>query len=164
MITPSNELEKFTQEINELIEHDRQLIARSVNVAMSHLYWKVGNKINLIILKNERGAYGKGIVVSLARQLVRQYGTSFSEKNLRRMMQFAMLYQDEEIVVSVIRQLSWTHILVILPIKESLKREFYTQLCIHENWSVRTFRERIKSMFMSVPRSAESRKKLLVRN
>ncbi len=47
----------------------------------------------------------------------------------------------------MIRQLSWTHILAIIPIEDPLKREFYLQLCIHEKWSVRTFRERIKSMF-----------------
>jgi len=85
-----------------------------------------------------------------------EYGTSFSDKNLRRMMQFAEIFPDEKIVVSLIRQLSWTHILAILPIEDPLKREFYVQLCIHEGWSVRTFRERIQSMLFE--RTAISKK------
>jgi hypothetical protein len=35
-------------------------------------------------------------------------GQSFAEKNLRRMMQFAGIYPDKQIVVSLIRHLSWT--------------------------------------------------------
>ncbi|MDQ2864355.1 MAG: DUF1016 N-terminal domain-containing protein, partial [Bacteroidota bacterium] len=31
-------------------------------------------------------------------------------------------------------QLSWTHIRIILSIKEEIKREFYLQLCIKERW------------------------------
>ena len=72
------------------------------------------------------------------------------------MMQFTEIYPDEKIVVSLIRQLSWTHILAILPIEDPLKREFYVQLCIHERWSVRTFRERIQSMLYE--RTAISKK------
>jgi predicted nuclease of restriction endonuclease-like (RecB) superfamily len=88
--------------------------------------------------------------------LVAEYGASFSEKNLRRMMQFAAVFPDEKIVVSLIRQLSWTHILVIIPINDPLKREFYIEMCKLEKWSVRTFRERIQSMLYE--RTAISKK------
>jgi predicted nuclease of restriction endonuclease-like (RecB) superfamily len=151
-----NNIQEVTQEIQLLIEQSKQQIALSINATMSQLYWQIGNKINQEVLQNERGAYGKQIVVSLSRQLITEYGTSFSEKNLRRMMQFANCFPDEKIVVSVIRQLSWTHILAIIPIEDPLKREFYVQLCIHERWSVRTFRERIKSMLYE--RTAISKK------
>ncbi len=62
------------------------------------------------------------------------------------MIQFAELFPEEQIVVSLIRQLGWTHIIAVLPIQDVVKREFYIQMCIHEKWSVRTFRERIQSM------------------
>jgi len=54
--------------------------------------------------------------------------------------------QQKKIVVSLIRQLSWTHIIALIPIDDPLKRDFYIQMCINEHWSVRTFRERINSM------------------
>ncbi len=149
----SNDL--FIQ-IKQLIEQSKQQIAISVNASMSMLYWLIGKQINEVVLKNHRAEYGKQIVVSLSRQLETEYGNSFSDKNLRRMMQFAEIFPDEKIVVSVIRQLSWTHILAILPIEDPLKREFYIQLCIHEGWSVRTFRDRIQSMLYE--RTAISKK------
>ena len=100
--------------------------------------------------------YGKQIVHTLCSQLVTDYGATFSEKNLRRMMQFAHVFPDEKIVVPLIRQLSWTHFLVVIPIENDLKREFYIQMCIHEKWSVRTFRERVQSMLYE--RTAISKK------
>jgi len=72
------------------------------------------------------------------------------------MMQFAVLFPDEKKVVSLIRQLSWTHILAVIPIEDPLKRDFYIQMCTMEKWSVRTFRERIKSMLYE--RTAISKK------
>jgi predicted nuclease of restriction endonuclease-like (RecB) superfamily len=72
------------------------------------------------------------------------------------MMQFVEVFQDEQIVVSLIRELSWTHILAIIPIEDPLKRDFYIQMCKLEKWSVRTFRERIQSMLYE--RTAISKK------
>ena len=43
--------------------------------------------------------YGRQIVVSLSRQLVEEYGPSFEEKNLRRVIQFPEVFPEEEIVV-----------------------------------------------------------------
>lgn len=56
-------------------------------------------------LKDICTGYGKQTVSTLASQLQSEYGiNSFSEKNLRRMMQFANVFPDRKIVVSVIRQ------------------------------------------------------------
>ena len=152
--TPTEQLFTF---IRQLIEESRQQVAVSVNAAMSLLYWQIGGRVNLEVSQySSSESYGKQVVATLCRQLEADYGASFSEKNLRRMMQFAKKFPDEQIVVSLIRQLSWTHLLAIIPIEDSLKREFYVQLCIHERWSVRTFRERIQSMLYE--RTAISKK------
>ena len=64
-------------------------------------------------------------------------------KNLRRMVQFAATFADEQIVVSRIRQLSWTHFIALIPLKDPHQRDFYAQMASAERWSVRTLRERI---------------------
>ncbi|MCK5595100.1 DUF1016 family protein [bacterium] len=133
-------------EIKTLIEQSRQQLAVAVNAAMTMLYWKIGKRVNQEILQEKRAEYGKQIVVSLARQLKTDYGSSFSEKSLRRMMQFADIFPDEKIVATLWRQLSWSHLKMIIPIEDSLKREFYIEMCKLEKWSIRTFRERINSM------------------
>ena len=67
------------------------------------LYWYIGHTINKEILKNNRAEYGKQIIASLARQLTQEYGSSFSEKNLRRMIQFAEVFSNKQIVASLRR-------------------------------------------------------------
>lgn len=144
-------------EIRALIETSKTNVAVSVNAEMTALYWHIGKRINDEIREQSRSeSYGKQIVSTLWRQLVDEYGTSFSEKNLRRMMQFADVFPDEKIVVSLIRQLSWTHIIALIPIENRVKRDFYIEMCKMDKWSVRTLRGRIDSMMFE--RTAISKK------
>ena len=98
------------------------------------------------VLGSERAAYGEQIVVKLSRQLVVDYGRGYSEKNLRRMVQFAEAFPEEEIVVTLSRQLRWSHFSALLPLSQPFQREFYAEMCRIEGWSVRALRERIDSM------------------
>ena len=116
-------------DIRRMIEETRSAVAAAVNAGLTTLYWRIGKRINEEILQGERAEYGGQIVVTVSRQLVLEYGSSFSEKNLRRMMQFAQVFPDEPIVVSLIRQLSWTHFIALLPLKQPLQREFYAEMC-----------------------------------
>jgi hypothetical protein len=136
--TPKHQTQSLLHDIRALIDEGKQHLAVTVNAAMSMLYWNVGRRINTDVLGNERAEYGKKIVATLAEELEREYGSSFSVKNLRRMMQFAEVFPDKEIVVSLIRQLSWTHILALIPMTDPLKREFYIEMSKLEHWSVRT--------------------------
>ena len=133
------------EQIKNIIEQTKQNVAISVNSSLTIMYWEIGNKINQDILKNQRAEYGKEIVVTLSRQLQDNFGKGFDEKNLRRMMQFANAIEKQK-VVTLSRQLSWSHFLALLPLQESLKIEFYAQMSIVQNWGVRTLRERIDSM------------------
>jgi hypothetical protein len=105
----------LVERVKSLIEAAKHEVAVTVNSAMTQLYWEIGTYINSYILDNRRAEYGKQIVVSLSRQLQQEYGTNFSEKNLRRMMQFADRFPEKEKVVSLIRQLTWTHIIALIP-------------------------------------------------
>lgn len=126
-------------EIKNIIDSAKKDLAVQVNSTMSALYWEIGNRINQDLLKEKRAEYGKQIVSQLAKQLQSEYGSnSFSEKKLRRMMQFASVFPDRKIVVSLIRQFSWTHIIAFIPIQDELKRSFYMEMCRLENWSVET--------------------------
>ena len=137
--------EPLMQQLRELIENTRKRVASVVSDETTQLYWNVGNAVNTFVLQGSRAEYGKQIVVSVSRQLTEEYGSSFEEKNLRRMMQFSTEYQDFEIVVTLSRQLPWSHIITLIPIREPLKRSFYEQMAITEHWSVRTLREKISS-------------------
>lgn len=153
---PENPL---ASEIKLLIEQSRQKIAVAVNATMSMLYWQIGKRINEEVLQNQRAEYGEQIVQSLSAQLKNEYGLGFSKRNLLYMMQFAKVFPEQEIVTPLIQQLSWTHILALIPIEDPIKRQFYIDLCKLEKWSVRTFKERINSMLFE--RTAISKKREL---
>lgn len=144
------------EDLRHVIDQARMFIASTVNASLTKSYWQVGSRIRKEILQGERAEYGREIVVSLSRQLVIDYGNSFSDKNLRRMIQFAEVFPDEQIVVSLIRQLSWTHFIALIPIKDPLKRDFYAEMCRMEQWNVRTLRKKIDSMLFE--RTALSKK------
>ncbi len=148
--------DNLANEIRQLIEQSRQNVAIAVNSELTLLYWKIGRKINVEVLKEKRAEYGKQIVATLWRQLSLEYGSSFSEKNLRRMMQFAETFPDEQIVSALMKQLSWSHIKLLIPIEDLIKREFYIEMCKLERWSVRVLQERIQSMLFE--RTAISKK------
>ena len=133
-------------DLRQLIEQARQMAVVAVNANLTLMYWRIGQRIGTEVLAGQRAAYGEGIVVTLSRQLVTDYGRGFEEKNLRRMVQFAELFASEEMVVTLSRQLSWSHFLALLPLKDPLARDFYAQMASMERWSVRTLRERIDSM------------------
>lgn len=139
--------QSLIQDIRKIIEQARGHVASTANYALSMMYWHIGERVNAEVLKNKRAEYGKKIVASLSRQLREEYGAKgFDEKNIRRMMQFAQEFPKEQIVASVMRQLSWTHILQVLPIKNELQREFYLTLATSERWSVRQLRKEIDGM------------------
>lgn len=116
-------------EVRELILAARQTVARGVNAALVMLYWKVGDRIRREVLKEKRAEYGAEILPTLSAKLVGEFGRGFNEKNLRRMVQFAEVFPESEIVATLSRQLGWSHFVELLPLNKRLQREFYAEMC-----------------------------------
>jgi len=143
-------------ELREIILSTRQTVAQGVNSALAALYWEIGRRIRQDVLKSKRAGYGELIVAALGRQLEREFGRGFGEKNLHRMIQFAVVFPDEKIVAALRRQLGWTHFKTIIPMADPLKRDFYTEMCRIERWSTRTLEKKIDGMLFE--RTALSKK------
>jgi predicted nuclease of restriction endonuclease-like (RecB) superfamily len=133
-------------DIRNLIDDARHRSAVALNAELVMTYWRIGQRIRQDILAAERAEYGQAIIATLSRQLSLDYGAGFSAKNLHRMVQFAALFSDAEIVATLSRQLSWSHFKELIPLDKPYQREFYLELCRREGWSVRRLRERIQSM------------------
>ncbi len=143
-------------DIKTLIEQSKQQVAVAVNATITLLYWQVGNRINSEILKDKRAEYGKEIISTLSRQLELEYGNGWSKRHLHHCVRFAEIYPDINIVHTLCTQLSWSHLRLIASMENDLKRLFYIEMCKIEKWSVRTFQEKINSMFYE--RTAISKK------
>ena len=144
------------KDLRSLIIEARQDVARQVNSALVLLYWRMGKRIHQDILKEKRAGYGEEIVPTLSAQLVSEFGSSFSTRNLWHMIRFAEVFPDEKIVNALSTQLGWTHFRHIIAFDDPLKRDFYAEMCRIERWSTRTLEKKISGMLFE--RTALSRK------
>jgi predicted nuclease of restriction endonuclease-like (RecB) superfamily len=136
--------ETLHAELRALIAESRRRLAGAVNAELTRLYWTVGERLGRHVLGSERASYGAQIVARLGERLAGEFGRGFEAKNLRRMVQFAELFPDVEIVASLMRQLSWTHFLQLLPVKDAQARSFYARRAAEEHWTVRELHRQIE--------------------
>ena len=155
-VLPAERPTALLADLRDLIRQAREGVARAVDSGLTALYWHVGRRIRQDILREKRAEYGERIVAALGRQLETEFGRGFGEKNLRRMMRFAEVFSEWEIVASLMRQLTWTHFVELMPLDKPLERDFYGEMCRVERWSVRTLRQKIGGMLYE--RTALSRK------
>lgn len=140
-------MSQLMNDLRLIVNSAKARVASVANAELTMMYWHIGHRVNVEILGNERAAYGKQIVSQVARQLQEEYGRKgFELRSIRRMMQFASEFPDEQIVSAVSTQLTWSHIVEILPLKDSLQREFYLSLSASERWGTRRLRKEIDSM------------------
>jgi predicted nuclease of restriction endonuclease-like (RecB) superfamily len=146
----------LVKDIRRMIDETRSAVARAVNTGITLLYWRIGKRLNEESLKGGRGEYGKQILATVSQELSRDYGRGFNYSALTRMVRFAEVLPHKKIVATLSQELSWSHFVVLIALKEPLQREFYAEMCRVERWSVRTLRQKIDSMLYE--RSALSRK------
>lgn len=96
------------------------------------LYWNIGNLINKEVLDNKRAEYGEQVIVQMADELTKLYGSGFDRPNLSRMVKFARLYPKQEICVTASHKLSWSHLVRLIAIEDVFKRDFYVEMCCLE--------------------------------
>lgn len=133
------------EEILALIQTARQRAYQAVNLELIDLYWQVGQTISR---KIEAAEWGDGVVDQLAAFLARtQPGLKgFTRSNLLRMRQFYEIYRHDEIVAPLVRQLPWTHNLIIFSqSKRPEEREFYLRLAAREKWSKRELERQFRT-------------------
>jgi hypothetical protein len=148
--------DRLLGDIRSLIELGREQTSRAVNSALVGLYWSIGKRVREVVLGEKRADYGEAIVSALSKQLIAEYGRGYSKPNLSRMMWLADAFPDPKIVSTLSKQLSWSHFVEILPLKDSVKRDFYAEMCRAERWTVRTLRHKIGHLLFE--RTAVSKK------
>lgn len=132
-------------ELSLLIEQSHQQVVAQANSTLTLLFWQVGKRINEDILQNKRADYGKQIVSTVSAQLEIRFGRNFTEKNVRRMIKFAEQFPDLSIVVPLARQLSWSHFVELLPLKDQEAKLFYAQAAAAQTLGIRELRKQISA-------------------
>ena len=147
IISGSVEQQSLIKDLRQIIEQARGHVAATANYELTMMYWHIGERINREVLGNQRAEYGKQIVATVSTQLQAEFGKKgFEPRSIWRMMQFAQDFPDIKIVSAVSTQITWSHVVEILPLKDALQREFYLTLAASEKWSVRQLRKEIDGL------------------
>lgn len=127
-IISESEVNELYNNIKKLIDYSRNNMYRTINIEMINLYWNIGK---IIVEKQEgkvRANYGDYLIESISNKLTDAYGKGFSKTNLKNMRMFYSLFPIGQTLSD---QLSWSHYLELIKIKDENKRNFYMQECIN---------------------------------
>ena len=124
---------------NELINNEiyKRVKDYSKNRNELSVYYNVGK-----LLSEAGKQYGEGIIKEYSRKLTIEIGSGYGISNLKRMRQFYLIVEKG---VALPHQLSWSHILAILPINNINEINYYISISIEQNLSYRQLRGKIKS-------------------
>ncbi|MET4081612.1 putative nuclease of restriction endonuclease-like (RecB) superfamily [Pedobacter sp. UYP30] len=135
---------RFT-DIIQLIKQSRANAIRAVNAELINLYWNIGEHVSI---KLEKSEWGDSVVTELAKHIQQNEPDikGFSDKNIWRMKQFYETYKDFPKLSPLVRELSWTHnMLIFSRCKTFDEREFYLKLVKQENYSKRELDRQISA-------------------
>lgn len=127
-------------------EIKRELIDNELNKRVkdySRNKYELDKYYNVGKLLSEAGKhYVEGIISDYSKKLTLELKKGYSISNLKRMRQF---YYIIEKGVAVPHQLSWSHVLSLLPIKNIDKINYYITIVKKQNLSYRELRSKIRS-------------------
>lgn len=139
-------LTAFHADIKTILEQARGKARSAVNAAMVEAYWLIGRRI----VEEEQGGqhkaeYGKRLIEDLSTALTADFGKGFSYANLCNCRQFYLVFPDQEILYTACRDLSWSHLRMIMRMDSPQAIAYYCREAREQNWTVRQLERNIKS-------------------
>lgn len=138
----------FYRDIKCLLVNAREDAYKKINSLMVETYWEIGRRIVEQEQKGKgRAGYGEYLITELSKYLGDALGRGFSVANLWNFRQFYMVFRNNQKLYTLCRELSWSHIRLIMRIDDDRSKEFYLKESRRESWSVRTLQRNIKSRY-----------------
>lgn len=141
-----NDLTAFHADIKNILDQARGKTRSAVNAAMVEAYWLIGQRI---VEEEQQGqfkaGYGKRLIEDLSKALTTDFGKGFSYANLYNCRQFYQTFPDQENLYTLCRELSWSHLRLIMRAETPKAIEYYCNEAREQNWTVRQLERNIKS-------------------
>ena len=102
-------------------------------------YFEIGRLLN-----EAGGKYGDNIIDEYSKKLIMEVGKKYNRRTLFRMKQFYNVFRDEK-VSQFATQLSWSHYVELLPLKNVDKIKYYINICKEQHIGRDTLREKIRN-------------------
>ena len=123
----------------ELINNEinRKVKTHSINKSDLTTYYNVGKTLS------EAGkCYGESIIKEYSKKLANELGKGYGVSNLKRFRQFYLMIEKG---ATLSHLLTWSHYIEIIPINNVTIINYYINICIYQNLSVRELRNKIKN-------------------
>ena len=148
-----NYYEKIKQ---ELLNNEISKLAKRNSINNSDLttYYNVGK-----MLSEAGKSYGENIIGKYSEKLTQELGKKYNTTTLKRMRQFYLLIEKG---ARFGHQLSWSHYIELIPIKNINEVNYYINICEKELLTRDELRNRIKSK--EYERLSEETKNKLITN
>ena len=135
-------------DIKGIISSGREVAYNAANKAMVLTYWHVGKRIvEQEQAGKERAKYGQALIEALADELTKEYGKSFSKRNLQYFRKFYLAFPDKQIVNTCVHNLNWSHFRALLRVPDENARLWYMNEAAQEGWSSRTLDRNISTQY-----------------
>ena len=138
-----NNMNEFNEVIS-IIENSRKNAFQAVNRELINMYWDIGKYVSRRV---HEGGWGKSVVKDFSNFVQSRYVgiRGFSPQNIWRMKQFFEIYDGNEKLSALLRELNWTHNLQIMSCKTDEEREFYLTLATKNRYSSRELKRQMDS-------------------
>jgi len=146
---------------NELINNEifKKVKDYSKNRSDLTTYYNVGKLLIEAQGGESRAKYGDNLIKEYSKKLTIELGKGYSTRNLKYMRKFYLFQKGQ----SMIAELSWTHYIQILSINNIHEINYYINISIEQNLSVRELHNKIKSKeYQRI--DEETKNKLLTHN
>lgn len=123
----------------ELINNEinRKVKIYTINKSDLTTYYNVGKTLS------EAGkCYGESIIKEYSKKLANGLGKGYGVSNLKRFRQFYLMIEKG---ATLSHLLTWSHYIEIIPINNVTIINYYINICIYQNLSVRELRNKIKN-------------------
>lgn len=141
-----SELSTFHADIKAILEQARSKARSAVNSAMVEAYWLIGQRI---VQEEQQGQhkaqYGTRLMEALSIALTADFGKGFSYANLYNFRRFYRVFPDQQILYTLCRELSWSHLRLIIRADSPKAVEYYCKEAREQNWTVRQLERHIKT-------------------
>lgn len=134
---------KLIVNLKNAIETTKTTVLYNVNTELLKLYMYIGEQIQKDIEEHKgKSDYKKHTISAISTELTKEFGSGYSRRNLKAMLDFYIIYKNWE---TVFPTLSWGHYFTLLNIKDECERKFYEIQCNKERWSVRDLKRQIQT-------------------
>lgn len=151
MSEPKNEMQNIMpvapesqvyESIRAALADARIHVFNTINSAMVMAYWEIGREIAEAV--GDRAEYGKQLLQFLSEKLTDEFGKGFTERNLRAMRQFYIMFPIRHTVRA---ELTWSHYRLLLRVDEQNRRDFYLNESVQSGWTSRQLERQINSFY-----------------